>query len=444
MSSGSLIWVLAGGTVALCALIVLLWALFSDRSRGRRRCPKCWYSMEAAPSLRCPECGFVAKRERHLYRTRRRWKLAFVAVPLLMLAVYLAIQPKVRPYGYGSLTPVTVLIFLFQFDDSEWIVRGIDYQAERDLFHRPRASSLVDPLDPGFGEAMWSWQWRWLGHTTLRRIKEQEPVRKTHWRYQYWLALSREFGGDDHLSARITQHFLEEMTHDKPWVRRMAVARSIDGVAIDESVHRFRDLLDDESADVRAGVLNGMLTIASRNTRGVELLIEALKHERADVREQSLVKLCMLTSQGIDMPGAYEAVAAMHDDPDCDVRSARFCPLAWLHGTDAAWNTISDAMGSTDSCTRTGGILAALHRTFNGAEVVWQERPPEIVRLLVGALDDEDPDVRIAAASGLRSFAIHQRDDLMQYVDDLETIRREGEEGQVTMRVDMALRDLQR
>ena len=40
------------GLIALGALLILR-ALFADRSRGRRRCPRCWYSMDGAPSLPC-------------------------------------------------------------------------------------------------------------------------------------------------------------------------------------------------------------------------------------------------------------------------------------------------------------------------------------------------------------------------------------------------------
>src|SRR5512134_3701851 len=70
-----IIWAVLVLFAALTMLLLYL-GLFQDRSRGRPRCPKCWYNMTGAPSLVCPECGHDARHERRLYRTRRqRWAL---------------------------------------------------------------------------------------------------------------------------------------------------------------------------------------------------------------------------------------------------------------------------------------------------------------------------------------------------------------------------------
>ena len=94
---------------ALGGILLLLWALFSDRSRGRKRCGGCWYAMERAVSLRCPECGHEAKSDRALYRSRRRWKWVAVSLLLLLPAALLSlgVQPKVQQDGWGSIVPVT-------------------------------------------------------------------------------------------------------------------------------------------------------------------------------------------------------------------------------------------------------------------------------------------------------------------------------------------------
>ena len=85
-----LVWLswAVGGALILFAALLIAWALFWDRARGRRRCPgrtfsRCWYDMRATDGLRCPECGRVWRTERQLHRTRRRWGWAWVGLLLL-------------------------------------------------------------------------------------------------------------------------------------------------------------------------------------------------------------------------------------------------------------------------------------------------------------------------------------------------------------------------
>ncbi len=70
-------WLL-GCWLSATGLLLMAWALFVvGRSRGRRRCPRCWYSLEGVPEAAgrwtCPECGRPIARERRLFRTRRYW-----------------------------------------------------------------------------------------------------------------------------------------------------------------------------------------------------------------------------------------------------------------------------------------------------------------------------------------------------------------------------------
>jgi len=60
--------------------VLLTWALFWNRARGRKRCPTCWYDMADAPSLVCPECGRDARCEKRLTKTRRRKRWAACAL----------------------------------------------------------------------------------------------------------------------------------------------------------------------------------------------------------------------------------------------------------------------------------------------------------------------------------------------------------------------------
>jgi hypothetical protein len=75
-----------------CALLmlgiaVMAWALFWDRARGRRRCPKCQYDMSGIAGLRCPECGREQRSEKKFHRTRRRWRWAAGGLVLVLVSL---------------------------------------------------------------------------------------------------------------------------------------------------------------------------------------------------------------------------------------------------------------------------------------------------------------------------------------------------------------------
>ena len=101
-------------TLALIALAVFVWALFWDRARGRKRCPKCWYDMSGASpddagTFMCPECGNVAGTERQLGKTRRYW---WVAAAGAFVAASTYIGPRLLPVyerGWIALAPTWAL-----------------------------------------------------------------------------------------------------------------------------------------------------------------------------------------------------------------------------------------------------------------------------------------------------------------------------------------------
>src|SRR5262245_36878945 len=104
-------WTVGGVLIALDVFLIWLY-LFSDRARGRRRCPKCWYDLRGTPGLTCSECGYVARREWALFRTRRRWRAGVLALLVAASGVAVALTPKVRRDGWLSVVPTTVLLWL--------------------------------------------------------------------------------------------------------------------------------------------------------------------------------------------------------------------------------------------------------------------------------------------------------------------------------------------
>lgn len=114
MSAAPFDWafVAAGWALVAAATLVVLWALFRDRSRGRRRCPKCWYDMAGVPGLVCPECGQYARSQKRLGKTRRRWKWAAASLVVLVLGCGTLKIPAMRAGGWVGALPSTVLVFV--------------------------------------------------------------------------------------------------------------------------------------------------------------------------------------------------------------------------------------------------------------------------------------------------------------------------------------------
>lgn len=103
---------LLGGLTALGGAWLGWWAFFADKARGRRRCPKCWYDLRGTPGMRCSECGYLAKHEKALHKTRRRWRAGMAAFLLLIVAAGISLAPKIRRDGWLSLAPTAALILL--------------------------------------------------------------------------------------------------------------------------------------------------------------------------------------------------------------------------------------------------------------------------------------------------------------------------------------------
>lgn len=103
---------------AIAGAALLLHALFHDRSRGRKRCPKCWYDMAGAPTLTCPECGRTARKPRHLLRTHRHYRRALALLLLVGLPAYLLNNaPRIAKQGWSGGIPSIVLIGFVQLTD---------------------------------------------------------------------------------------------------------------------------------------------------------------------------------------------------------------------------------------------------------------------------------------------------------------------------------------
>ena len=198
-------WVVAGWLGVLGVALAWL-GLFRDRSRGRRRCPRCWYSMEGVPGLVCPECGADARREARLLRTRRRPPVAVLGVVLLAGAVGAWLTPRVTSRGWLSLAPTTALLLASPPAGEEAIGTGVA---------PGYAAPIAELIRRGAVEEMAGWQWRLY----LRRAGvieapgawpegEPVPVRVTYpswWTPELVEIRVRDPGSDESHRAGLTQ-----------------------------------------------------------------------------------------------------------------------------------------------------------------------------------------------------------------------------------------------
>lgn len=120
------LWTTTGWSLVVVGAALLVWALFWDRAKGRRRCPKCWYDLSGAGAETgrdregaishndvlcvCPECGRRIAAVRQMARTRRRW-WGVASACVVLAAAYVAHNvPAYQNGGWVRAVPSTLLI----------------------------------------------------------------------------------------------------------------------------------------------------------------------------------------------------------------------------------------------------------------------------------------------------------------------------------------------
>lgn len=119
------LWAVLPWGLLLTALLVLAWALFRDRPGlwgvPRERCPKCRYDMAGRDTsetpIVCPECGKAIRDGRSLTKTRRRWGMVLLTVPLLVGWHLAERKEEIRRHGWISVVPTIALMPFVKFDD---------------------------------------------------------------------------------------------------------------------------------------------------------------------------------------------------------------------------------------------------------------------------------------------------------------------------------------
>ena len=113
----------------------------------------------AAPGpLICPECGHEPGHERALYRPRRRWRVVWLGLGLVLVGLYGQTVPRALRTGPVGLVPTTVLIGGMRWLPESWYLdqsRVVDATlAARLRMHE-----------------CWSWQRRWAGWVMRSNVR---------------------------------------------------------------------------------------------------------------------------------------------------------------------------------------------------------------------------------------------------------------------------------
>ena len=92
--------------------IYVAWkAWFGDRSRGRKRCPKCWYDMAFSANLTCSECGHTVQSEDEFLRTRRYLIRGLLGIVLSTGLIIAFNETVLYQRNWASFVPTRVLIW---------------------------------------------------------------------------------------------------------------------------------------------------------------------------------------------------------------------------------------------------------------------------------------------------------------------------------------------
>lgn len=187
------LWSLARWTLLAAGVALILYALFWDRARGRKRCPKCWYDMAGVPFTTdesgatwvCPECGNVAKTKGALTKVRRRWKLIALSLALIGASHTVYLWRHVKSRGWPAAVPDVLLVCVVdpeefysyrtvsQFSEIKYSLReelNSRVLAERDAIRQLNPNAFHERTDTGDGTAT-SAMSRWAAWIWLQRVE---------------------------------------------------------------------------------------------------------------------------------------------------------------------------------------------------------------------------------------------------------------------------------
>jgi hypothetical protein len=174
--------------MAMFAVFLAIWAFIGDRSRGRQRCPRCWYDMRDSNGLPCPECGQEINGEQELLRTRRPSWALFIAVVFLISGVTcIGLNGHFRDHGLLGFIPNGVLISMRDHVPEDWIfdngtrhstLRLTDRILEGNVGADARRAMATEIIDEMLIDASLRWEPRRMELLTMVQYVESDGTRK--------------------------------------------------------------------------------------------------------------------------------------------------------------------------------------------------------------------------------------------------------------------------
>ena len=286
----------SGIILGIFGLWVMYRAIFADRSRGRRRCPKCWYDMSESPEMRCPECGREALNDREFFLTRRRWKGLWVCLVIFLAAHVLWMQPKVRRDGWASVIPRTLLILALRLPNNGWAFDGLELrtQTDRSVNSSVRSVSMRKKVhDPS---TLYLWQWRMFGEACIELSKDNPDI-ATRLNLIMWLRRAADTQ-DFEVSSRYYDVLYGYLTDQNSRVRQLSALLCTDPNSPELSTDMIQPLLDDPNQRVREYAIAALGVLAKHSSAPFTSLLTALEHDDDEVRRRAVIGLLRMEHYG--------------------------------------------------------------------------------------------------------------------------------------------------
>ena len=357
------IWWIFGSLVGLGGLALGLWAMFGDRSRGRRRCPRCWYDMSATSHRRCSECGHEVRKESAFFRTRRRWRRIALGLVLILTGLATFFGHEVYDKGWVRATPTVVYIVF--------------------LPHLGSQTTFKELLDRVSDGQLDQWEYRLLVHRCIDLLgKVDDPQRLSE---LATLLAHVETGGRD-----ISQY--------RPWAS-WALVSEIDG---EGAVDALVQLFDHEDLNVRFTAMRSLAPFRDTANCALPALLGQLASDDQQIRTAAGFPLSFVQPSG--QPGHFYPWGARFMRSKTFPFSSSelsFCREVGACGTDVrrAIPLFLEGLRSPSRSVRATSVAAL---------ALFGENDDDICDQIVDLRNDSDEHVRLTVLSATSLFPLNE------------------------------------